>query len=37
MQNAWVWEAAIRGSYKKKLVLKVSPYTQENTCVGVSF
>ena len=37
MQNAGCWEAVTRGVLKKKLILKISPYSQENTCVGVSF
>ena len=31
------WEVASRSVLKKKLVLKISPYIQENYCVGVSF
>ena len=30
-------EAAIGGVLLKKLLLKISQYSQENTCVGVSF
>ena len=31
------WEKATRSVLQKKLVSKISPYIQENTCVGVSF
>ena len=30
-------EAAIRGVFSKKVFLKISQISQENTCVGVSF
>ena len=31
------WEAATGSVLQKKLVLKISPYTQKSNCVGVSF
>ena len=35
-RNGECWEAASRSFLQKKLVLKISPSTQENICVGVS-
>ena len=33
--DQYQWEAATRGIFEKKLFLKGSPYSQENTCVEI--
>ena len=35
-KNVSILEAATRGILKKKLFLKISQYSQENACIGVS-